>query len=66
MIEVTQVGGTHYSDMKIEPINFIVSNEIPYREANIIKYICRYKKKNGKEDLLKARHYLDMILKEYD
>lgn len=66
MTEVTQVGGTHYSDMKIEPIEFIVSNEIPYREANIIKYICRYKKKNGKEDLLKARHYLDMILKEYD
>lgn len=60
-----QVGGNHYSSMKIQPIEFIVENEIPYREANAIKYICRHKNKNGAEDIKKAIHYLEMILAEY-
>ena len=60
-----QVGGNHYKDMKIQPITFIVENNIPYIEGNIIKYICRYKQKNGKEDLLKARHYIDMLIEGY-
>jgi len=48
--------------MKIQPIDYIVENEIPYREANIIKYVSRHKAKNGIEDLRKARHYLDMLI----
>jgi len=47
----------HYK-MKITPLEFILANEIQFCEGNIIKYICRYKKKNGKEDLLKAKDYL--------
>lgn len=61
-----QVGGNHYSSMKIQPIQFIVENEIPYREANVIKYVSRHRSKNGKEDIKKAMHYLEMILQEYD
>jgi hypothetical protein len=61
----TQVGGDHYL-MPIQPIEFIVQNEIPYREGNAIKYICRHKKKNGKEDIKKAIHYLKMILEDYN
>jgi hypothetical protein len=57
-----QIGGSHYKDMKIQPIDYIVENEIPYREANIIKYVSRHKAKNGIEDLRKARHYLDMLI----
>ena len=57
-----QIGGNHYKDMKIQPIDYIVENEIPYREANIIKYVSRHKAKNGIEDLRKARHYLDMLI----
>ena len=57
-----QVGGNHYKDMKIQPIDYIVENEIPYREANVIKYVSRYKSKNGLEDLQKARHYLDLLI----
>jgi len=60
-----QVGGDHYN-MAIQPIEFIVANDISYREANVIKYVVRHKKKNGKEDILKAMHYLEMILEEYD
>lgn len=55
----------HYK-MKITPLEFILANEIPFCEGNIIKYICRYKKKNGKEDLLKAKDYLEHLIKEYD
>ena len=60
-----QVGGTHYQ-MAIEPIDYIVKNDLGYREGNVIKYITRYKKKNGQEDLLKAMHYLEMILGDYN
>lgn len=60
----TQIGGNHYM-AKVQPIDFIVGNDIPFREANIIKYVFRHKKKNGKQDLEKARHYLDMLIEEY-
>ena len=60
-----QVGGSHYKDSKIQPIEFIVANDIPYREANIIKYVFRHRQKNGVEDLKKAAHYLEMLIAEY-
>ena len=61
-----QVGGRHYKDMKIQPIEYIVGNNIPYREANAIKYISRHRFKAGAEDIKKAIHYLEMILEEYN
>lgn len=60
-----QVGGDHYQ-LPIAPIEYIVANDIPYREGNVIKYVTRHKKKNGKEDILKAIHYLEMILEDYE
>jgi hypothetical protein len=54
----------HY-DMSIQPVEFIVKNDIPFREANIIKYVCRHREKGGLLDLLKAQHYLDMLIQEY-
>ena len=59
-----QIGGTHYKNMAIQPIEFIVANDIPYREANVIKYIVRWRSKNGLEDLQKARHYINMLIEE--
>ena len=58
----TQVGGNHYKDLKIQPIEFIHANNIPFCEANAIKYLCRWRNKNGKQDLLKARHYIDLLI----
>lgn len=58
----TQVGGSHYKDFAIQPADFIHSNGIGYIPGNVIKYVCRYDKKNGVEDLKKARHYLDMLI----
>ena len=61
----TQVGGDHYQ-MPIQPIDFIMKNDIPYAEGNVIKYVVRHRKKNGLEDLEKARHYIDMLISEYE
>ena len=52
----------HYTNGKIEPIDYINGNGMDYLEGNIIKYISRYKFKNGIEDLHKARFYLDMLI----
>jgi hypothetical protein len=57
-----QVGGSHYNTGGIQPIEFIQSNNLDFLQGSAIKYIFRYKNKNGKEDLLKARHYIDLIL----
>jgi hypothetical protein len=62
-----QEGGRHYKDFKIQPIEFIHANGIPYMEANVIKYVCRHRMKNGVEDLKKARHYIDLLIQlEYN
>lgn len=58
----TQVGGTHYKNMTIQPVDFIVGNNIPFIEGNIIKYVCRWKNKGGVDDLEKARHYLEILI----
>ena len=57
-----QVGGSHYRDMKIQPSQFINENKLPFAEGSAIKYICRHPYKNGKEDLLKAIHFIEMII----
>lgn len=62
-----QEGGSHYKKMAIQPIDFIYFNDIPFIEGNIIKYILRHRKKNGLEDLKKAKHYLEILIeKEYE
>ena len=52
----------HYTNGDIEPIDYINGNKMDYLEGNIIKYISRYKYKNGIEDLEKARFYLNMLI----
>jgi hypothetical protein len=57
-----QVGGSHYKKYKIQPSRFINENKILFAEGNAIKYICRHQDKAGKQDILKAIHYLEMII----
>ena len=57
-----QVGGAHYAEMAIQPIEFITANELSFLEGNIIKYVCRHKKKNGADDIKKAMHYCELLL----
>jgi len=57
-----QEGGNHYKDMPIQPIEFIQKNGLSFAQGNVIEYICRYKAKNGLQDLKKARHYIDLLI----
>lgn len=61
--EQTQVGGSHYKDFAIQPSEFIHKNKLGWAEGNVIKYVCRHGFKNGAEDLRKAIHYLELLLK---
>jgi hypothetical protein len=57
-----QVGGGHYLDYEIQPIEFIQKNRVPFCEGNVIKYVMRHAYKNGRQDLEKAIHYLEMLI----
>ena len=57
-----QEGGDHYKDLAIQPVEYIVKNNLGYLEGNVIKYVTRHHKKNHAEDIKKAIHYLQMIL----
>ena len=57
-----QIGGSHYKKMKIQPSEFINKNNLPFAEGNAIKYLCRHKQKGQKQDLEKAKHFIDMII----
>ena len=57
-----QVAGNHYKTFAIQPVEFLHRNGIGYIEGNVIKYLCRWRQKNGVEDLKKARHYLDLLI----
>lgn len=62
-----QIGGSHYVDLPIQPSEFIHKNGIGFLAGNVIKYVVRYKRKNGLEDLKKARHYIDLLMEmEYN
>ncbi len=52
----------HYARFRIEPITFIMENNLPYWAGNVIKYVCRHDAKNGAEDLRKAIRYIEMQL----
>ena len=57
-----QVGGKHYQNMKIQPAEFINENKLLFAEGNAIKYIIRHQDKGKKQDLLKAIHFIEMII----
>ncbi len=56
-----QIGGDHYKSLKIQPIEYIDANNMPYLEGNVVKYVTRHASKNGVQDIDKAIHYLELI-----
>lgn len=58
-----QVGGTHYrkAEAKFQHWDYVTQNNIPYLEAQISRYLERWREKGGFEDLEKAQHYLDKL-----
>jgi hypothetical protein len=61
----TQVGGNHYKDYAIQPMEFALANKLDFAQGNVIKYVLRHDKKNGREDLEKAKHYIDLMIAHY-
>ena len=61
-----QVGGNHYKDLAIQPIDYIMQNGLGWCEGNIVKYITRHSLKGGRKDIEKVIHYAEMLLAEYD
>lgn len=57
-----QEGGGHYKGMVIQPVEYITKNYIPFIEGSVIKYVSRHRNKNGKEDIKKAIHFLELLL----
>ena len=57
-----QVSGTHYKDMVIQPADFTTRNGIGHLAGDAIAYISRYRAKNGKEDLQKAIHSIQLLI----
>lgn len=57
-----QYGGNHYKSKAIQPWDYVAANNLGYFEGSIIKYVSRWKDKNGIEDLHKARHFLDKLI----
>ena len=57
-----QVGGSHYKDMAIQPVEFIHRNGIGFCEGSAIGYLARWRAKGGIEDLKKARHFIDLLI----
>jgi len=56
-----QVGGDHYR-RPIQPWDFIAANDLDFFQGSIIKYVTRFRNKNGIEDLEKAKHYLEKLI----
>jgi hypothetical protein len=56
-----QIGGSHYVTHKIQPWGIIEEYNLDFWEGNVLKYLLR-KKGNRKEDLEKAKHYLEYII----
>ena len=59
-----QIGGSHYKSFHIQPYEFISKNDLSFFQGNVIKYVCRYKNKNGVEDLEKIKHYCELEIKK--
>ena len=57
-----QVAGNHYKELAIQPVEYIHANGIGYFEGNVIKYVSRWRNKNGVKDLEKAKHYIDLLI----
>lgn len=57
-----QVDGGHYKDLKIQPLEYIHANNIPFAEGCVIKYVSRWRSKGGIKDLEKAKHFLELLI----
>ena len=60
-----QIGGSHYLK-SIQPFDIVRVWGLGFFRGHVVKYVLRCLDKNGKEDLMKARHYLDVCIESYE
>jgi hypothetical protein len=60
-----QVGGEHYNVRRIQHWDYVIANQMPYLDAQAFKYIDRHARKNGKQDLQKAIHFIEKMIETY-
>lgn len=58
----SQIGGSHYKQCAIQPVEYIHANGLGYFEGNVLKYITRWRDKGGIADLEKAKHYIELLI----
>jgi hypothetical protein len=54
----------HYTKGKIECVDYIIDKKLDFLEGNIVKYVTRWKHKNGLEDLKKAQWYMNKLVEK--
>jgi hypothetical protein len=59
-----QIGGGHYKEFPIQPVEFITRNKIGFLEGCVIKRVCRWRAKDGLQDLRKAIHELELLIEQ--
>lgn len=57
-----QIGGSHYKNKGIQPIEYIMSNDLDFCEGCVVKYVSRWRSKGGLDDLYKAKHYIEFLI----
>lgn len=57
-----QVGGDHYKNLAIQPIEYIHANNMPFIDGSVVKYITRWRDKGGIKDLEKIKHFVDLLI----
>jgi hypothetical protein len=57
-----QVDGSHYKNLKIQPVEYNHANNIPFIEGCIIKYATRHREKGGAKDVRKIIHFAELLL----
>ena len=60
-----QIGGDHYKKLAIQPMEYALQNKLDYAQANVVKYVTRHADKNGKQNLLKAIHNIELMIAHY-
>lgn len=58
----SQIGGSHYRELAIQPVEYIHRNNLGFIEGSIVKYVTRWKSKNGIQDLKKAKHFIEILI----
>ena len=63
---VDTINPNYYTGMTISPYEYVTKNNLNWEQSNVVKYVSRYKGKNGKEDLLKCIKYIELLIeREY-